>query len=289
MHTQVTTEFHPHVAVINGEIKTTSIKVAEHFEKRHDTVLRAIENLECSNDFRFRNFAESSFEGEMPNGGIRTYKMYEITRDGFMFLAMGFTGKEAAKWKEAYINAFNAMAEQLQNPQPLPEPPTITKAQQGMLFNLVADKSDASKKPRAYYWSRFQNHFKLASYKHLPADRFDEGHDYLRSLEGELLPKEEPISNTSLIINLAPLKPGEIMKRWLITQHGDDMVQMWAVKPDTEVKKRDSFIRDLKSDGYLVIKKDDFSIGNFVMEQVPANLLPILIETAGTRLRAISQ
>lgn len=108
-------------------------------------------------------------------------------------------------------------------------------------------------------------------------------------LEGELLPKEEPVNNTSLTINLAPLKSGEIMKRWLITQHGDDMVQMWAVKPDTEVKQRDHFIRDLKSDGYLIIKKDDFSIGNFVMEQVPARLLPVLIETAGTRLRAISQ
>ena len=35
--------------------------------------------------------------------------MYYITRDGFMFLVMGFTGKTAAKWKEAYIKAFNEM------------------------------------------------------------------------------------------------------------------------------------------------------------------------------------
>ncbi|MFM8340943.1 MAG: Bro-N domain-containing protein, partial [Methylomonas sp.] len=108
-------------------------------------------------------------------------------------------------------------------------------------------------------------------------------------LEGELLPKEETATNTSLTITLAPLKPGEIMKRWLITQHGDDMVQMWAVKPDTEVKQRDHFIRDLKTDGYLVIKKDEFSIGNFVMEQVPYTFLPVLIETAGKRLRAIDR
>lgn len=63
----------------------------------------------------------------------------------------------------------------------------------------------------------------------------------------------------------------------------------WDLKPDIEVKQRDNFIRDLKTDGYLVIKKDDFSVGNFVMEQIPAQYLPILIETAGTRLRAISQ
>ena len=39
--------------------------------------------------------------------------MYDITRDGFAMLAMGFTGKEAARWKEAYISTFNAMEAKL--------------------------------------------------------------------------------------------------------------------------------------------------------------------------------
>lgn len=57
----------------------------------------------------------------MPNGGTRTYRIFRITRDGFVFLAMGFTGKEAAQWKEAYITAFNKMEAQLStNPLPLP-------------------------------------------------------------------------------------------------------------------------------------------------------------------------
>jgi ribosome maturation protein Sdo1 len=32
---------------------------------------------------------------------------YEMTKDGFIFVVMGFTGAKAAATKEAYINAFN--------------------------------------------------------------------------------------------------------------------------------------------------------------------------------------
>ncbi|EGD1134269.1 Rha family transcriptional regulator, partial [Escherichia coli] len=44
---------------------------------------------------------------------------YQITRDGFAFLAMGFTGKRAAQFKEAYINAFNQMEKLLSKPSTL--------------------------------------------------------------------------------------------------------------------------------------------------------------------------
>jgi len=39
--------------------------------------------------------------------------MYLITRDGFMLLAMGFTGKKAMQFKLAYIEAFNQMEQEL--------------------------------------------------------------------------------------------------------------------------------------------------------------------------------
>lgn len=97
------------LTVINGHATTTSLKVADSFGKRHADVLRAIERLECSAEFRERNFAFTSQPLRMPNGGIRNDTVHAITKDGFVFLAMGFTGKEAAQWKEAYINAFNAM------------------------------------------------------------------------------------------------------------------------------------------------------------------------------------
>lgn len=112
--------FAPELTVVDGKITTTSNQVAEHFGKRHDTVLRAIRNLECSADFRLRNFAEAmeSMTYVDSNGVQRTKSTsrighYRLTRDGFAFLAMGFTGKEAAQWKEAYINAFNKMEAEL--------------------------------------------------------------------------------------------------------------------------------------------------------------------------------
>lgn len=103
----------PDLEIIEGQITTTSLQIAEHFGKVHRDVVRAIENIECSKEFRLRNFAQSSFEAGMPNGGKRKHKAYRLTRDGFVFLAMGFTGKDAAQWKEAYITAFNKMEQEL--------------------------------------------------------------------------------------------------------------------------------------------------------------------------------
>lgn len=90
----------------NGVLMTSSIGVAERFGKRHADVLRAIAELDCSREFIERNFAFSTYR---PEGAKRDYPYVEMTRDGFTFLAMGFTGKEAAQWKEGYISAFNAM------------------------------------------------------------------------------------------------------------------------------------------------------------------------------------
>lgn len=104
----------PILAVVNGHATTTSNQIAEHFGKRHDTVLRAIQNLDCSPEFTARNFAVS----EYTDSTGRNLPAYTITRDGFVFLAMGFTGKEAAQWKEAYIEAFNAMEATLQTASP---------------------------------------------------------------------------------------------------------------------------------------------------------------------------
>lgn len=97
------------VAVENEHAVTTSLRVAEVFGKQHKNVLRDIQNLDCSDDFRKLNFEPSHIIKQLPNNGSKKLPMYYITRDGFMFLVMGFTGKTAAKWKEAYIKAFNEM------------------------------------------------------------------------------------------------------------------------------------------------------------------------------------
>ena len=90
----------------SGIPTTTSLVIAQAFDKEHRNVLQSIENLECSEEFRLLNFQHTPYIH--PQNG-QTYPAYRLTRDGFAFLAMGFTGKKAAAWKERFLEAFNAM------------------------------------------------------------------------------------------------------------------------------------------------------------------------------------
>ncbi|HAN3608214.1 Rha family phage regulatory protein, partial [Escherichia coli] len=108
----IPTFVHPEITIINGRAVTTSLAVANYFTKRHERVLDRIRNLECSAEFAEHNFVLSGYT----DASGRKLPCYQITRDGFAFLAMGFTGKRAAQFKEAYINAFNQMEKQLSKP-----------------------------------------------------------------------------------------------------------------------------------------------------------------------------
>jgi Rha family phage regulatory protein len=91
------------------KLYVSSLDVAHHFEKQHNNVLRAIEALECSAEFRALNFERSSY-ASVQNKQI---PIYRLTRDGFTMLVMGFTGPKAAFWRERYIQAFNVMEAEL--------------------------------------------------------------------------------------------------------------------------------------------------------------------------------
>lgn len=45
----------------NDQVLTNSLLVAEKFGKEHSKVMRDIENLSCSNEFRAANFGVSSY------------------------------------------------------------------------------------------------------------------------------------------------------------------------------------------------------------------------------------
>ena len=79
--------------------------VAQFFEKEHRSVLRDIRELDCSDEFRLHNFVQSSYKNEQG----KKQPCYYMTRDGFVFLAMGYRGKKAAHFKELYIKRFNEM------------------------------------------------------------------------------------------------------------------------------------------------------------------------------------
>lgn len=102
------------VEIDDGKMFTMSLIVAQAFEKNHYDVLKAISNLECSPEFNERNF--TAVEYKDAKGEMRP--AYRLTRDGFAFLAMGFTGKKAAAWKETFLEAFNAMEAALLGRQP---------------------------------------------------------------------------------------------------------------------------------------------------------------------------
>jgi anti-repressor protein len=100
----------------NGKLLTSSRKVAEKFGREHKDVLKAIRNMDCSAEFHGRNFAPIDNQ-EVTHSPVIQNKEYAITRDGFTFLVMGFTGSKAAKFKEEFIQAFNEMEEQLKKPE----------------------------------------------------------------------------------------------------------------------------------------------------------------------------
>ena len=92
-----------------GDVVVSSRDIARVFNKRHGDILRAIDNLKCSEVFIERNFALNEYTDNIG----RNLPEYKITRNGFSFLALGFTGEKADKFREAYINAFEAMEREL--------------------------------------------------------------------------------------------------------------------------------------------------------------------------------
>lgn len=119
------------VSIDNGRPVTDSLTVAEVFGKDHKRVMQDIRGLECSDEFRQHNFVLSSYSSlqnkELPK--------HIITHDGFSFLVMGYTGKEAARFKEMYIKQFNEMHEQLNN-----KPIDPLKALMQATHNLLASQ-----------------------------------------------------------------------------------------------------------------------------------------------------
>lgn len=95
----------------DGKPSCTSLEICSRFGKAHKDVLRSIDKVRADIGLEFdrRNFTPISYTDEKG----RTYRAYSLTRDGFVMVAMGFTGRDAAAWKARYIDAFNAMEAEL--------------------------------------------------------------------------------------------------------------------------------------------------------------------------------
>lgn len=97
-----------------GTLTVLSTEVAENFGKRHCDVIRDIESIK--GETSTQNCVDLFIKSTYIDSCGRQQKCYNLTRDGFSLLVMGFTGKKALKWKLKYIEAFNLMEAKLKNP-----------------------------------------------------------------------------------------------------------------------------------------------------------------------------
>ncbi len=140
-NTQISKNDLPSVQISNDQIITTSTDIAKCFGKHHRNVLRKIESLDCSAEFNVLNFELVEYE----DGKGELRPMYRITKDGFVYLAMGFTGAKAAQFKEAYINAFNQMEKQLHEQKHLPATTSNTAILETDKYQLLNNMVKAMK------------------------------------------------------------------------------------------------------------------------------------------------
>ena len=93
------------VTIRDGKYWTTSLKIAEKFEKEHRSVIKAIEESSCSKEFRSANFHADVYKDSYG----REQPMYYLTQQGFSWVVLGFTGEKASMWKEKFLITFEKL------------------------------------------------------------------------------------------------------------------------------------------------------------------------------------
>ncbi|WP_275781897.1 Rha family transcriptional regulator [Latilactobacillus curvatus] len=126
------------VIMKNQQAVTSSLQIAEAFGKQHKDVLEAIRDKmsTAENSALFKMFYEDTYVA----GNGKRNRMYYMNRDGFTFLAMGFTGKKADEFKLKYIEAFNQMENSIKAQLELPTTP------QGILKLVLENVNDSNEK-----------------------------------------------------------------------------------------------------------------------------------------------
>lgn len=174
------------VAITNGTVTTTSLNVAQTFEKQHQHVLRSIEKIlaEIPEDWGASNFGLSSYQSQQN----KKQPMYIMTRKGFSLLAMGFTGKKANQFKIAYIDAFEAMEAELkkqQEQQALPQETQETENQistvneRVRINNLVKRWAKSKKISHFECWKIIHKEFDISTIAMLPSNKVSAVCDFI--------------------------------------------------------------------------------------------------------------
>lgn len=171
----------PVVSIVNGQPTTLSTDISNFFEKPHNDVLKAIRAiLSKLPEDRLGNFSQTVVTRTNPSGGAPIQsRAYRLTRDGFTFLAMGFTGEKAQVFKWAYIDAFNRMEEALRNP---PKPEYITVEHRWAIQKAVGRKARGQSVNYQTVYRALKDHFKVEKYTHILEADFDAAIAFIESL-----------------------------------------------------------------------------------------------------------
>lgn len=129
------------VTLYKNQLVTDSRKVAEHFGKRHDHVIRDIEELISQNP---KLGSDYFYETSYTAGTGKHYKMYLMNHDGFSLLVMGFTGKTALEWKLKFLEAFNTMEKEIRKQQAVPKIAPNPHYRTRMIKTAVKDTADTA-------------------------------------------------------------------------------------------------------------------------------------------------
>lgn len=100
------------VSVKNGIPTTTTKLIADKFKKQHRLIMDSAKRINKElPEFGRANFSASSYTSDQN----KILDCLDVTKDGYMMIAMSLTGKDAMKWKVDFINAFNKMKDELDN------------------------------------------------------------------------------------------------------------------------------------------------------------------------------
>ena len=210
------------VTITDGIPTTTSLKVAEVFGKRHDNVIRGIEDLlsKCPKEFCALNFEESTYTNQQG----KKQPMYLLTRDGLTLLVMGYTGKEAMKFKLAYIEAFNCMERQLAAQQAAPTlPPLSTVEDRRKLNSLVREWAALSGQSFPDCWAEVHVAFDIEAVADLPAALVRDAEKWVQARLREYYAP-------------APVAPDFPLELANCGRKGQEIVNLWAELEDLKKK-----------------------------------------------------
>lgn len=169
----------PAITICNGLATCLTTNVADVFEKDHRKVVRDVEDIiQRTPEDRRGNFIPVELERPSNLGkGIVKYKAYALTKAGFTFLAMGFTGEKADKFKWAYIDEFDRMEKALSGEG---GPDYIDEAQQREIQRAVGRRAAGIGKNFSLIYGALKDRFDIPRYTCLQKRDFEAALDFIQ-------------------------------------------------------------------------------------------------------------